>query len=73
MKPILAKHYNFKPTLQPVTCIKLIITPQGTEFYNRKFLGLLRTYNIKYYSIYSDKKCAIVERYILYYYKLALR
>ena len=36
---------------------------QGTEWYNSLFLKLLAHYKIKYYSIYSDKKCAIVERF----------
>ena len=36
---------------------------QGKEFYNRPFLGLLKTYGIKHYSVYSDRKCAIVERF----------
>ena len=36
---------------------------QGTEFYNRWFLNLLKTYGIKHYSVYSDRKCAIVERF----------
>ena len=36
---------------------------QGTEFYNSRFLKLLKTYGIKHYSIYSDRKCAIVERF----------
>ena len=36
---------------------------QGTEFYNKKFLRLLKELNIKHYSVYSDKKGAIVERF----------
>ena len=36
---------------------------QGTEFYNTQFLNLLKTYGIKFYSVYSDRKCAIVERF----------
>lgn len=36
---------------------------QGTEFYNKSFLTLLRQNKIKHYSIYSDRKCAIVERF----------
>ena len=36
---------------------------QGTEFYNPQFLKLLQTYGIKHYSIYSDRKCSIVERF----------
>ena len=36
---------------------------QGTEFYNNHFLNLLKRNAIKHYSIYSDRKCAIVERF----------
>ena len=36
---------------------------QGTEFYNKNFLGLLRKLKIKWYSTYSDRKNAIVERF----------
>ena len=36
---------------------------QGTEFYNASFLNLLKTLKINYYSVYSDRKCAIVERF----------
>ena len=36
---------------------------QGKEFYNKPFLKLLKRLNIKYYSVYSDYKCAIVERF----------
>ena len=36
---------------------------QGTEFYNKPFLDLLKRLNIKHYSISSDRKCAIVERF----------
>ena len=36
---------------------------QGTEFYNSKFLNLLKTYGIQHYSIFSDRKCSIVERF----------
>ena len=36
---------------------------QGTEFYNSSFLNLLKKHKIKYYSVYSDRKCAIVERF----------
>ena len=35
---------------------------QRTEFYNHHFLRLLKTYGIQHYSIYSDRKCAIVDR-----------
>ena len=36
---------------------------QGTEFYNSFFLNLLKKHKIKYFSVYSDRKCAIVERF----------
>ena len=36
---------------------------QGKEFYNRPFIKLLRRLKIKYFSVYSDNKCAIVERF----------
>lgn len=36
---------------------------QGTEFYNSNFLALLRRLNIKWYSTYSVRKNAIVERF----------
>lgn len=36
---------------------------QGTEFYNKKFLDLLKKHKIKHYSVYSDQKAAIVERF----------
>ena len=36
---------------------------QGTEFYNAPFLNLLKKLKIKYFSVYSDHKCAIVERF----------
>ena len=36
---------------------------QGKEFNNELFLKLLKNLKIHYYSIYSDKKCSIVERF----------
>ena len=36
---------------------------QGTEFYNKLFLDLLKKHGIKHYSVYSDRKCSIVERF----------
>lgn len=36
---------------------------QGKEFYNRPFIKLLKHHNIKYFSTYSDHKCAIIERF----------
>jgi L-rhamnose mutarotase len=36
---------------------------QGSEFYNRLFLKLLKKKKIKHYSVYSEQKAAIVERF----------
>ena len=36
---------------------------QGTEFRNRLFLPLLKKHKIKYYHVFSDRKCPIVERF----------
>lgn len=36
---------------------------QGGEFKNRLFLDLLKKHKIKYFHVYSDRKCAIVERF----------
>ena len=36
---------------------------QGSEFYNKKVLDLLKKLNIKHYSVHSDRKSAIVERF----------
>ncbi len=36
---------------------------QGKEFYNKPFLDLLRKLKIIHFSVYSDYKCAIVERF----------
>ena len=36
---------------------------QGTEFYNKIFLELLEKHKIKHYSVYSDQKGAIIERF----------
>ena len=52
MKPFLTQN---KP--------KKIEFDQGKEFYNRPFMRLLKLLKIKYFSVYSDKKCAIVERF----------
>ena len=42
---------------------KKIEFDQGKEFYNRPFLKLLKRLKIVYFSVYSDNKCAIVERF----------
>ncbi|CAB3982406.1 integrase core domain-containing [Paramuricea clavata] len=36
---------------------------QGTEFYNREVKSLLNKHNIEFFSTYSDKKAAVVERF----------
>ena len=36
---------------------------QGSEFYNSLFLKLLKRHKIKHYSVYSEQKAAIVERF----------
>ena len=52
LKTLLSKNRPFK-----------IEFDQGTEFYNTHFLSLLRKLKIKWYSTYSDRKNAIVERF----------
>ena len=42
---------------------KKIQFDQGSEFYNKLFLNLLKKHKIKHYSVYSDQKAAIVERF----------
>lgn len=37
-------------------------TDMGKEFYNKTFQDLLKEYNINHYSVYSNKKAAVVER-----------
>ena len=51
-----------KPFLESNTPKKMEFD-QGMEFYNSSFLNLLKTLKIEYYSVYSDRKCAIVERF----------
>lgn len=51
IKPILTRNKPCK-----------IETDGGTEFKNRHFRALLRRLKIQTYSIYSDRKCALVER-----------
>ncbi len=36
---------------------------QGSEFYNKSFLQLLKKHKIKHYSVYSEQKGAIIERF----------
>jgi len=42
---------------------KYLQTDQGKEFYNNHVQSLLQKYNIQLFSVYSDKKAAIVERF----------
>jgi transposase InsO family protein len=51
-----------KPFFQSVKPQKIQFD-QGTEFYNKAFLKLLRDNRIKHYSVYSEQKAAIVERF----------
>lgn len=43
--------------------MKHLQTDQGKEFYNVEFSKLMKKYNINHYSVFSDKKGAIVERF----------
>ncbi len=36
---------------------------QGSKFYNTSFLNLLKKHKIKHYSVYSEQKGAIIERF----------
>lgn len=38
-------------------------TDQGKEFYNDTFKNMLKNYNIKLYSTFSNKKAAVIERF----------
>ncbi|CAB4010659.1 integrase core domain-containing [Paramuricea clavata] len=42
---------------------KLAQFDQGTEFYNKEVKSLLNKHNIEFFSTYSDKKAAVVERF----------
>lgn len=42
---------------------KYLQTDQGLEFYNSHVTNILDKYNVELFSIYSDKKAAIVERF----------
>jgi hypothetical protein len=42
---------------------KFIQFDQGTEFYNKEVKSLLNKHNIEFFSTYSDKKAAVVERF----------
>ena len=43
---------------------RLLCSDHGKEFYNSKFQAVMTKFNIKHYSVYSDKKACIVERFI---------
>ena len=70
------KAWAFKMKSKFATSIVEVMTPffrmntpqkiqfdQGSEFYNRLFLKLLKKHKIKHYSVYSDQKGAIIERF----------
>lgn len=42
---------------------KYLQTDQGLEFYNQHVKSVLEKYNVELFSVYSDKKAAIVERF----------
>ena len=42
---------------------RLLQTDQGLEFYNRHVRQVLNQYNVELFSVYTDKKAAIVERF----------
>lgn len=48
--------------LESKTTPKHLQTDLGKEFYNQHFQNLMKSYNIKHYSVYSNKKAAVVER-----------
>lgn len=43
-------------------CPKHLQTDDGTEFFNSKFKGLMKKYNINHYSVFTHIKCSICER-----------
>ena len=43
--------------------MKYLQTDNGKEYYNRNVETLLKKYNVKHYSSYSEKKASIVERF----------
>ena len=65
--PIKSKHGS--NVFDGVKKILLVHRPQkiqmdrGTEFYNKKFLNMLRAFGIKWYSTNSEIKAAMVERF----------
>ena len=42
---------------------KFIQTDQGKEFYNKHVLELLKKYDVKLFSVFTDQKSAVVERF----------
>lgn len=52
--------------LEPILAanrMKYLQTDNGKEYYNRYVQSLLKKYNVKHYSTYSEKKASIVERF----------
>ena len=52
-----------KPFFEAGNVCKKIQFDQGSEFYNKLFLDLLKKHKIDHYSVYSDVKAQIVERF----------
>ena len=52
----------FEPILSTIKP-KLLQVDKGTEFYNKIFESMLEKYNMKMFSINSDKKAQIIERF----------
>ena len=70
------KAWAFKMKRKSASSIVEVMTPffrinspqkmqfdQGSEFYNSLFLKLLKKHKIKHYSVYSEQKAAIIERF----------
>ena len=56
---------NFEYILKQLpTKPKYVQTDHGGEFYNTRFKKMLKTYNIKHYSVYSTMKACVAERFI---------
>ena len=51
-----------KPILD-ANSMRYLQTDQGTEFFNKEFKTLVKQYNIKHYSSYTEKKASIIERF----------
>ena len=50
-----------------VNRVQKIEVDGGGEFYSKKTLELFHEYGIQYFSVYSDTKNAIIERYAILY------